>query len=81
MRLVGRHFASHELHAVKPDAAAFDAVPSVTGYAPHRILFFDDSGDNVEAARDAGWAGVFVDHTGDTATQMLATLRSRAVIR
>ena len=36
VRSIGRHFASHQLRAVKPDAAAFDAVTRDTGYRGRR---------------------------------------------
>ena len=79
VRSVGRHFASHQLRAAKPDRAAFDAVTHATGYVGRRILFFDDREANVDASRDANWAGVLVDPAGDTAKQMLFALKTRMV--
>lgn len=39
----------------KPDAAYYGAVAAHLGVAPERIVFWDDSAENVEAARAAGW--------------------------
>lgn len=51
-------FVSSELGHRKPDAAAFHAVASRIDVPPRRILFFDDSLENVEGARAAGLQAV-----------------------
>lgn len=48
-------FLSYELHQQKPDAAIFQTVTDALQCAPSEILFFDDSEDNCQAARDFGW--------------------------
>jgi putative hydrolase of the HAD superfamily len=49
-----RAFSSHQLGLVKPDAAIFERVVRDLDCPPARIVFFDDSLRNVNAARAAG---------------------------
>ena len=67
-------YASHLLGLAKPDPAIYRALVAGTGYAGEQILFFDDSMENIDAARAEGWRAEWIDHTGDTAAQMLALL-------
>lgn len=67
-------FVSSELGHRKPDRAAFDAVASMIGAPPPRILFFDDSLENVEGAREAGLQAVHV----SSPASVRAALRSAA---
>jgi putative hydrolase of the HAD superfamily len=69
-----RVFVSSSLGLRKPDKAAFDRVASEIGVAPHRILFFDDSVQNVAGARAAGLKAVLVRSTGDVAEALSALL-------
>lgn len=55
-----RLFLSFELGVRKPDPAAFEAVADRLGIAPDRILFFDDTVENVAGARAAGLQAVHV---------------------
>ena len=48
------HFPSHLTGLMKPDPRAYGHVVNETGIEPHRILFLDDRGLNVEQARKAG---------------------------
>jgi len=69
--LVGRRYAilpgnvvatvlSHEVAAVKPETAIYEAAAARAGVAPERIFFCDDIPAHVAAAREAGWdADVF----------------------
>ncbi len=66
--------ASHLLGLAKPDPAIYRAFEKATGYAAKDIVFFDDLADNVAAAQSCGWRAVQVDHTGDTAAQVVAEL-------
>lgn len=50
-------FASGEIGAMKPEAAAFERVETALGMEPHEILFIDDAPRNVEAAEKRGWLG------------------------
>lgn len=74
-----RH-ASHLLGLVKPDAAIYEAFERETGFRGSQILFFDDLGENVEAARRLGWHAVAIDHTGDTAAQIAAALAMHGIV-
>jgi putative hydrolase of the HAD superfamily len=47
---------SWELGAAKPDPAFFTAAARLIGAAPAAILFIDDTGPNIAAARAAGYA-------------------------
>jgi len=55
-----RIFVSSELGLRKPEAAAFDAIAAATGIRLEAQLFFDDTEENVHAARDAGMPAVHV---------------------
>jgi HAD superfamily hydrolase (TIGR01549 family) len=53
-------FVSSELGKRKPERAAFEAIAREIGVPVDRILFFDDTMDNVEGARAAGLHAVHV---------------------
>lgn len=55
-----RIFVSNEIGARKPERAAFERVAAQIGVPLRRILFFDDSAVNVEAARALGMHAVLV---------------------
>jgi putative hydrolase of the HAD superfamily len=60
-----RHlFVSSVIGKRKPEAAAFDHVVNAMGVPAGRVLFFDDTLENVEGARKAGLQAVHV--TSDT---------------
>jgi glucose-1-phosphatase len=63
-------YLSHEIGARKPEPAAFRTVVADMGLAPDRVLFFDDSAENVAGARACGLMAVEV----TTAAQIEATL-------
>lgn len=70
-------FVSSELGRRKPDRSAFDAVASLIGMPPRRILFFDDSLENIKGAREAGLQAVHV----KSPESVRAALRSAAGAR
>lgn len=74
-----RH-ASHLLRLAKPDPAIYAAFERETGFLPAEVLFFDDLAENIAAARARGWRGEQIDHAGDTAAQMRASLVRHGVI-
>ena len=47
-------YASHLLHAAKPDRAFYDAIVQIEGVAPAEALFIDDLQQNVDGAKQAG---------------------------
>jgi glucose-1-phosphatase len=63
-------YLSHEIGARKPEPAAFRTVVADMGLAPDRVLFFDDSAENVAGARACGLMAVEV----TTAAQIEAAL-------
>ncbi len=73
-----RH-ASHLLGICKPDSAIFAAFEDLVKAQPHEIAFFEDSLENVEAARSAGWSAHLVDHTQDTAPQISTVLKTLGI--
>jgi HAD superfamily hydrolase (TIGR01509 family) len=66
--------ASHELGLAKPDPRIYRAAQERFGCEPEAILFFDDSVENVEAARTAGWHAECVDPHGSPARELRALL-------
>jgi len=58
-------FVSSELGVRKPDHEAFATVADRIGLDPPAILFFDDSMENVEAARQVGMSAVLVASAND----------------
>lgn len=63
-------FVSSEIGHRKPDRAAFEHVASAIGVTPGRILFFDDSPENVVGARTAGMHAVHVNSTDSVRTAL-----------
>jgi glucose-1-phosphatase len=53
-------YVSHELGARKPEPAAFRTVVADMGFAPDRVLYFDDRPENVASARACGLVAVEV---------------------
>ena len=74
-----RRFASHLLGLNKPEPAIFSAFERAMSVRGPEILFFDDSSENVAAARDAGWRAELIDPNGDTVAQMRQHLASAGV--
>ncbi len=58
-------YASCTLALRKPEEAAYRAVARAMGVAPERILFFDDSAENVAGARRVGMRAVQVESIDD----------------
>jgi len=66
-------FASHQLGLRKPEREAFDHILNVTGVNARDMLFFDDTAENVEAAKQAGLQAVLVRSSVDVAHALAAT--------
>jgi HAD superfamily hydrolase (TIGR01549 family) len=60
-------FLSSTIGLRKPDAAAYDHVVEAIGVPASRIVFFDDSKDNIEGARARGLLAVHVTSVRDVA--------------
>lgn len=65
-----RVFVSFELGLRKPDPEAFEAIAAATGCRLDETLFFDDSEENVNAARQTGMPSVLVRDHADVATAL-----------
>ena len=65
-------FLSSTIGLRKPDAEAYDHVVKEIGVPARRIVFFDDSADNIEGARARGLIAVHVTSTRDIAEALAA---------
>jgi putative hydrolase of the HAD superfamily len=65
-------FLSSSIGLRKPDAEAYDHVVKAIGVPASRIVFFDDSAENIEGARARGLTGVHVTSPGDVADALAA---------
>jgi putative hydrolase of the HAD superfamily len=65
-------FLSSTIGLRKPDAAAYDHVVREIGVPAERIVFFDDSTENIEGARARGLQAVHVTSTRDVADALAA---------
>jgi putative hydrolase of the HAD superfamily len=65
-------FLSSTIGLRKPDAAAYDHVVKEIGVPAARIVFFDDSLENIEGARSRGLQAVHVRSTRDVAEALTA---------
>ncbi len=63
-------FVSCDLGLRKPEAAAFQHVTASIGTRPENILFFDDSSENVDGARDIGMSAIQVRSITDIRTNV-----------
>jgi glucose-1-phosphatase len=63
-------FLSPAIGLRKPDAAAYDHVVKAIGVPAARIVFFDDSTENIEGARDRGLQAVHVTSPDDVANAL-----------
>src|SRR3954452_10955838 len=65
-------FLSSTIGLRKPDAEAYDHVVKEIGAPAGRIVFFDDSADNIEGALARGLLAVHVNSTRDVAEALAA---------
>ncbi len=65
-------FLSSAIGLRKPDAAAYDHVVKAIGVPAERIVFFDDSAENIEGARSRGLTAVHVTSPDDVAGALAA---------
>ena len=80
LQRLGQLHASHILGQVKPDIEIYDAFAEAAGLNGSRVLFFDDTMPNIDAARRYGWSARHIDYANDPAAQMMATLRHHRII-
>ena len=65
-------FLSSTIGLRKPDAEAYDHVVQAMNVPASRIVFFDDSAENIEGARARGLIGVHVTSPDDVAAALAA---------
>ena len=65
-------YLSNAIGLRKPEAAAFDHVVKAIGVPAPRIVFFDDSADNIAGARARGLTAVHVTKPDDVAKALVA---------
>jgi putative hydrolase of the HAD superfamily len=65
-------FLSSTIGLRKPEAAAYDHVVNAIGLPASRIVFFDDSAENIAGARARGLAAVHVTAPDDVAKALAA---------
>jgi HAD superfamily hydrolase (TIGR01509 family) len=65
-------FLSSSIGLRKPEAAAYDHVVKEIGVPAARIVFFDDSADNIEGARARGLTAIHVTSVRDVADALKA---------
>jgi FMN phosphatase YigB (HAD superfamily) len=65
-------FLSSAIGLRKPDAAAYDHVVKAIGVPAGRIVFFDDSAENIAGARNSGLQAVHVRSPDDVANALTA---------
>jgi HAD superfamily hydrolase (TIGR01509 family) len=72
LRHFQKMFLSSTIGLRKPDAAAYDHVVKEIGVPAERIVFFDDSIENIEGARARGLQAIHVRSTRDVADALAA---------
>jgi glucose-1-phosphatase len=73
-------YVSSTIGLRKPEAEAFDYIVRAIGVSANRIMFFDDSFENIEGARARGLQAVHVKSSADLADALAVLIeRSRAV--
>lgn len=60
LRYFDHVFSSHELHARKPEAAAYQRVLDYLQVSPQQVVFLDDNLDNVKGAAQLGINAILV---------------------
>ena len=65
-------YTSHEIGAIKPHAAAFTHVCADLRVQPQEVLFFDDTLENVEAARTFGMRAMQITCAADLQKALIA---------
>lgn len=76
---IRHHLTSHRLGLHKPDPAIYRRLEQLLGYGGEEILFFDDTEENVIAARELGWRAAVIDPAGEPARQMEDVVRGEGL--
>lgn len=76
---IHHHLPSHHLGLDKPDSSIYRLAERRLGYAGREILFFDDTQENITAAREVGWAAELIDPAASPAVQISSALAAHGV--
>jgi FMN phosphatase YigB (HAD superfamily) len=77
---IEHRIGSHLVGACKPAAAMYEAAEAALPPGAGRVLFFDDTPPNVDAARARGWEAHVVDPHGDPPGRMAEILAAAGVV-
>jgi HAD superfamily hydrolase (TIGR01509 family) len=78
--ILSNFYVSSTIGLRKPEAEAYDYIVRAIGVSADRIVFFDDSLENIEGARARGLQAVHVKSGADLADALAVLIeRSRAV--
>jgi putative hydrolase of the HAD superfamily len=80
LRRLHHRFASFEMRLRKPGRDIYTRAAALLDRPPSELMFFDDTEENVDAARDAGWHAERIDPDGETVPQMRRHLAERGVL-
>ncbi|MBC24272.1 MAG: hypothetical protein CMJ32_10205 [Phycisphaerae bacterium] len=80
LKSMKHHVASHMVGLAKPEHAIYLKLEEVVQARGPEILFFDDTFENVQAARELGWISVHVDPTAPTAPQLITGLAANGIV-
>jgi len=75
-----KKIASHELLAAKPDPAAFRQVETMFPFKADRIVFFDDTLENIYGAAEAGWEAFRLDPDADPVAEATEILTNMGIL-
>jgi len=73
------HLPSHRLGLHKPDAAIFHVAEQQVNHRGPEMLFFDDTQENVRAARKVGWRAEHINPFMETAPQIRDSLARHGI--
>ncbi len=61
---------SYEHLAMKPEASLYKVVEEVVGKTGQDLVFIDDKGENIQAAKEQGWHGIVHQQPDETRRQL-----------
>ena len=80
LKSMDHHVASHLVGMAKPGHAIYRRLENVVQAQGPEILFFDDTFENIQAARELGWNAVHVDPATPTAPQLITALATHGIV-
>ncbi|HRI13599.1 MAG TPA: HAD family phosphatase [Verrucomicrobiota bacterium] len=65
---------SHEIGAMKPNSASYEAIEAATGFRGSELLYLDDRPENIEGAQRRGWQTIHHTDPMDSIKRVWAAL-------